>query len=310
MKKSIIPIIFLLLCVVFLREYVVKQEVIEYGNTSVTKEKSTGIQIIFLDIGQGDATFIIFPDGRQMLVDCSLDGRIGEALGKYMPFHDKTIDYLVITHPDLDHYGGCIDVLRQFEVAHILYNGSEKQGSDYFRVFTQHVEAEEAEYTIIDSVVSWEIASTTLRFLYPDHNIQYNPKIPGIEKEVSTNNTSLVFLLDYGQKSMLFPGDAEHELESYLITQYGKELDVDILKASHHGAAGSSIIPFVKITSPVHTIFSAGRSNRYNHPSRRIIKRFERNGSKTWRTDTQGDILIHITPLGKIYVTSEKGIPT
>ncbi len=120
----------------------------------------------------------------------------------------------------------------------------------------------------------------------------------------------MVFLLHYANKSILFPGDAEQELESYLITQYGEELNVDILKGSHHGSAGSSILPFVAITSPKHTIFSSGKNNRYNHPSRRIIKRFERNGSRTWRTDTQGDILIHITPFGKIYVTSEKGIPT
>ena len=88
------------------------------------------LRITFLDIGQGDATFIEFPNGEQMLVDCAEDGKILEALGRVMPYYDRDIDYLMITHPDFDHYGGCTDVLNRFEVKNIVYNGFKKEYDD------------------------------------------------------------------------------------------------------------------------------------------------------------------------------------
>lgn len=260
------------------------------GFMRLSPTTSDGVQISFLDVGQGDATFITWGDGVQMLVDCGEDARVLEALGRNMAFFDKHIDYLVVTHPDRDHYGGCIDVLRRFTVANVVYTGMQKEDKAW-NIFLAMVEQEGARIHIITKKQDWQIASSTLSFLYPDHDVRLDAHVPGYPKKESDNNTSIVMKLVYGESSLLLPGDAEQELEEYLVKQHGDEIDVDVLKASHHGSGGSSIKPFLEAASPQHTVISAGRNNRYGHPSRRVLKRLERIGSTIWRTDIQNDIL-------------------
>lgn len=260
---------------------------------SSPNEEDAIFTINFLDIGQGDATLITFEDGQQMLVDCAIDARIIEALGRAMPVYDKDIDYLVVTHPDADHYGGCIDVLNQFNIGTIIVNGLEKNG-DFFQTYWDTVEAEESELLFLSRETVWSIASTTIHWLYPDHDIQIDSDIPGIEKETNANDTSIAMKLSYNGVDILMTGDAEEAEELYLIDTYGAQLDIDILKAGHHGSNTSSIPPFVEATSPLHSIFSAGVDNNFGHPSLRVIRRLERAGSKIWRTDRQGDILLEV----------------
>ena len=258
------------------------------------QEAQDVLTVSFLDIGQGDATFIVFPNGEQMLVDCAIDARILEALGRVMPFYDRDIDYLLVTHPDKDHYGGCPDVLDRFEIGHIIYNGYEKKDSTEWQAFWHFVQSEQAVHTDINKNQTMSIASTTITFLYPDHDLRVSPYVPLEEKkkEPNANNGSIVFLLSYGDIDMLFTGDAEKEVEQYLVDTYGSELDVEVLKVGHHGSNTSSIDPFVAEVTPEHAVISSGKENKYGHPSPRVLKRLERAHSTIWRTDIQGDIIL------------------
>ena len=261
-------------------------------------EEDPTLDITFLDIGQGDATFVKFPDGQQMLIDCAIDARIIEALGRVMPFYDRDIEYLVITHPDLDHYGGCIDVINRFNVSTIVYNGMEKPYDELWQEFNAKLEAHQADgkpFTLVEEQFVWTIASTTVNFLYPDHSIVDDAKVPHVEKEPNANDTSIVMKLTYGDQDVLLTGDGEEDLEEYLVATYGDQLDVEILKAGHHGSHSSSIEEFVSSTSPEVAITSSGRNNRFGHPSRRVLKKFERASTTVWRTDQSGDILVTIT---------------
>lgn len=260
------------------------------------------VKITFLDIGQGDASFIEFPNGEQMLVDCSIDARILEALGRVMSFRDNTIDYLLATHPDKDHYGGCVDVLSRYEVKHVIYNGYNKESSQYFPVFQQAIQAEQAEYTEINKEQTWTIASTTLHFLYPDASIDKEEPLQGLPQNKISNNTSIVFLLQYGTQKVLFTGDAEMETEAYLIKKYGELLDSDILKVGHHGSNTSSGDDFLKKVTPKIATISAGIGNDYGHPTPRVLKRLERVHAQIWRTDQKGDIIVKIDSQN-VYVT-------
>ncbi len=260
----------------------------------VTDNADNPVRVVFLDIGQGDATFFEWPDKTQMLVDCAKDARILEALGRVMPFHDRTIDYLIVTHPDLDHYGGCIDVLKRFDVQHIIFDGYKKEHSAMLESFLDATSAEKAEYVVIDRPQVWNIGSTTIHFLYPDHRIETDPNIPGAKKNTGSNNASIVFTVSYGDMDLLMTGDAESELESYLLQIYGDELDVEVLKAGHHGSSGATSQSWVDTVTPDVTIFSAGKGNSYGHPSLRIIRRVERAGSAVWRTDEDGDISMRL----------------
>ncbi len=289
-KQILLSILFIAL---LLFAYFFILQLTKYVDSKVTrvgqKSNLNSTKITFLDIGQGDATFIEFSNKQQMLIDCAKDSRILEALGRAMPFYDRSIDFLVITHPDLDHYGGCIDVLQRFQINTIVYTDAAKD-NQFFDTFTREIKNEQengAVYVKIDKEQIWNIASTTIHFLFPNAPVE-TTKLEG-------NNTSIIIKFTQGEQDVLLTGDAEKELESYLIKTYGAQLDIEVLKVGHHGSDTSSIQPFLEATSPDFAIISAGLENEYGHPTPRVLKRLQKIGAKIWRTDAQGDIIATIT---------------
>src|SRR3989344_9396567 len=99
------------------------------------QKQQSHFYVVFLNIGQGDAALINFGNGQKMLVDCGPNRSILSALGRHLPFYDRTIDYLLVTHPDLDHYGGCVDVLKRFDVKNIIINGATKAYDPYWVIW-------------------------------------------------------------------------------------------------------------------------------------------------------------------------------
>lgn len=303
MKKSIWVIVLLLVVVLGLLWFIKKDPSTPSADVEAVQDKSFNyaqdkIKITFLDIGQGDATFIEFPDGGQMLVDCAVDARVLEALGRAMPYYDHDIDYLVITHPDLDHYGGCSEILGRFEVKNIIYNGLKKEYDDFWTSFWQAVQSEPAKYITADHEDTWEIASTTLHFLYPDQPVALATST--WQKE--SNNSSIVFELNYAGKEVMLTGDMETDLEKYLLSVYGEQMDTDVLKIGHHGSSGASHQGFIDIASPEYSIISVGKNNNFGHPSARVLKRLERASSTIWRTDLRGDIVLEIDRDGQVVI--------
>ncbi len=280
-------------------------EILPKGDVQgVKEEKDIGLTITFLDIGQGDATYLEFANGEDMLIDCAIDARILEALGRVMVWNDRVIDYLIITHPDLDHYGGCEEVMKRFDIKHVWYNGLKKEDSAMWRSFWTASQGE-GEYVELQGRKELVIASTTIEFLYPDHPIVVDSRVPGLKKDTGSNDTSIVTKVIYGNTSVLLMADAEEPLEKYLIEKYTSDLDVDILKLGHHGSDSSSSEDFLEATSPSDAIVSAGEKNKYGHPSFRVLKRVERASSTVWRTDKQSDIVAHITRDGYVISTAE-----
>lgn len=297
MKKIFFLLLVLLSVILIMKWQIRSSGSIQNMQGDLSQNSTTGtLHMAFLDIGQGDATFITFPNGEQMLVDCAIDARILEALGRVMPFYDTSLDYLLITHPDKDHYGGCQDVLERFDVANIIYTGAKKENNQSWDSFLTAKTAEGATYHQIEKEDVWHIASTTLHFLYPDHSVEKSTIIPGLQKDTGPNNASIVFILSYHGHTVLMTADTEKELEEYLLKVYSDQLDVDVLKVGHHGSPGSSIQEFVDAVTPLHAIISSGAENSYGHPSPRVVKRLERASSTIWRTDQKGDILVSITP--------------
>lgn len=294
MKKAFVFILILLLIVLGLLFYVRENnnQVKESKKLNVTSDTSSNdLKITFLDVGQGDASLINFPDEEQMLVDCSEDARILEALSRVMDFYDNEIDYLLITHPDSDHYGGCEEVLNRFKVKNVIYTGYQKSGdSAWNNLMTKFSYNPDIKYLKIEGEQTWDIASTSLHFLYPDHSLEYNKQIPGSDKKIINNNTSVIFELGYKNNEILFMGDAESELEDYLLGKYDKILDVDVLKVGHHGSNSGSQQSFLDIVTANYAIISVGKNNKFGHPSARTIKKIERTNSNILRTDLNGDI--------------------
>lgn len=278
-------------------------------------------QVTFFNIGQGDSALIQFNNGEKMLVDCGPDKKILAKLGQALPFYDRTIDYVLATHPDLDHYGGCVDVLKNYTVKEIIINGHKKENDPYWRAWDQAIKNEGAIVKIMDQPEEWIIASSTLQFFSPDSSLPLD-----IAAEDS-NNYSIVFKLKNDRTSFLFTGDMEEPLEKALVHKYcstttgvqnieplqqlqsnavGAQnfvpaeqskrsvvcpaLQAEVLKVGHHGSDTASGEEFLNLVNPKTATISVGK-NKYGHPSLRVLKKLERVGAEILRTDEAGDIV-------------------
>jgi len=249
-------------------------------------------RIIFFDIGQGDSALIRFENKEKMLVDCGPDRSVLNKLGRYLPFYDRTIDYLIVTHFDLDHYGGCDEVLERYKVKNILINSDNKSGDKYFDNWAVSLKEERANVKIVTSSFSFDIAGARIEVLSPD------PNIPS--SIISGNNHSIVFRLTHGTTTVFFSADMEEPVEKELINYWCEteeigelcqNLQSEYLKVGHHGSDSSSGSDFLNAISPKIAIISVGK-NHFGHPSLRVLRRLERIGAQIWRTDELTDIIV------------------
>lgn len=249
-------------------------------------------RIIFFDIGQGDSALISFENNEKMLIDCGPDRSVLNKLGRYLPFYDRTIDYLVVTHFDLDHYGGCDEVLERYKIKNVFINSDNKSGDRYFDKWDVSLEEEKANVKIVTSSFSFDIAGARFDVLSPDSNLP--------SSIVSGNNHSIVFRLTYGTTTVFFSADMEEQVEKELINywcetpengQFCQNLRSEYLKVGHHGSDSSSGSDFLSAISPKNAIISVGK-NHFGHPSLRVLRRIERIGAEIWRTDELNDIII------------------
>jgi len=251
-----------------------------------------GFSVTFFNVGQGDATLINFGNDVKMLVDCGPDRKILSKLGQTLPFYDRTIDYLVVSHPDLDHYGGCVDVLKRYKVNEVIINGERKDSDQFFQIFDQEIKNQRSKIKIINGDESLKIGGSVLEFLAPDTNLNLSAK------NNEGNNLSIVFRLIHGNDKFLFTGDAEIPLEQALVAKYCitsstscSRLQSDYLKIGHHGSDSSSGDDFLNTVSPRTAIISVGK-NSFGHPSLRVLHHLERAGINTWRTNEKNDIIV------------------
>ena len=233
--------------------------------------------IYYLDVGQGDATLIHVPPSTQMLVDCAKNDVVLEALGRHQAYYDRTIEYLVLTHADLDHYGGCISVLERFNVKKIFYNGLEKNYDPAWQTFKKAIEDEGAELVVVQGNERWEMGQLYIRAFGGPNNQE-------------GNNASVILQLFSLNGVHLLTGDAEAELEKFLSEKYGDELRSDVYKVGHHGSKTSSTDVFMQKIGASVGVISAGEDNQYGHPHARVVARLKRYGLEILETSVLGDI--------------------
>lgn len=254
------------------------------------------LEVIFFDVGQGDAIFIETPENHQILIDGGPDSTILEKLGKEMPFWDRTIDLIILTHPEHDHMSGLLEVLKRYRVEKILWTGVLRDTAEY-QEWLKLIKEEGAVIEIAKAgqrIVFSKPGLTKLDFfkkpsfnrlnrldiLYPFENLE------GKEFK-NTNNTSIVARLVFGNNSFLFTGDAYKSVERKIL---GEEVDSDILKIGHHGSKTSTAQEFVAAVFPDIAVISVGRDNRYGHPHPQTLEVLR--GVRVLRTDLDGDIKI------------------
>lgn len=244
------------------------------------QEASDLLEVHFLDVGQGDATFIETPDGVQVLVDGGRDNSVLRQLAKEMGFFDRSIDLVVATHPDSDHIGGLIEVLKRYEVKTILLTENESD-SPAATAFADIVEKERAEVLYARRGQTYDLGDgVEFEVLWPEIN----------PSTLESNASSIILRLEHGQNSFLFTGDAPKRIEEYLVLTEGENLETDVLKVGHHGSRTSTSELFLAEVAPEYAVISASKDNSYGHPHTEVTDALFNAKVETLSTAKMGSI--------------------
>jgi len=234
------------------------------------------------DIGQGDAIFIEAPNGSQVLIDGGPSNVVLAKLGETMPFWDRSIDLVVLTHPHVDHITGLLDVLKRYRVGMVLESGVNYSTAEYGEWHTlleqKHIPvaiAERGDVVHLARGVDLDILAPFESF------VSKSPK--------NVHDATVVTRLSFASSTALLMGDAEEKIE-YQFLASGDDLHADILKVGHHGSKTSSTDFFLEAVRPRFAVISAGRKNRYGHPTQEVLDRLRAFGISIQRTDQDGDV--------------------
>lgn len=244
------------------------------------------LQIIACDVGQGDA-ILIQQGNNQVLIDGGPDNKVLDCLGRHLPFYDKTIEMVILTHPDLDHLGGLINVFKDYEVLKLGEFNTDSSSVSY-QVLKKEVGGSSTEVVSLSKGMVVRLGLIHLDILHP--SLQQNLNI-NRTKSGDSNNNSLVILLDYAQFEALFTGDVENIISDY-ISEYENIKDIEYIKVNHHGSKNGMTEKLLKEVNPEIAVISVGHENRYGHPDAEILELLNKYNSKVLRTDYLGDVVI------------------
>jgi competence protein ComEC len=271
-----------------------------------------------LDVGQGDAILIRTPDNRHFLIDGGGTLRFRKQGEEWKERRDPyevgqkllvpllkqrgvhALDGVVLTHEDMDHYGGLQAVVEQIPVRSFWFNGTYKPSESLHKLFKTVldkkiplIKAGEGKRLTLDK---W----TKLTFIYPE---------PAGEEKVTVakrqNDDTVVFLLQMYGSRFLFTGDMEKEAEAIVLdrletveTVPGKMTPIDVLKVAHHGSKTSTTPEWLNYWKPKYAVISVGESNPYGHPDDGVIQRLAERGIGIRRTDLDGEVRYRVTSSG------------
>ena len=240
------------------------------------------LRVYFLDVGQGDAILLTYPTGERLLVDMGKDSQIFRELDKVIPWYNKTIEYVLLTHGDLDHVGAMLDVLDRYKVNKVFV--SEFFGKiEIEKEITNRLKKEGATIEIVkqgDQFTFGTAVQNSFKIINPASNcfIKYN----------NENDCSLVGLVTYGEHSLLLTGDISKPVEQEISKYISKP--ITILKVAHHGSKYSTDEQFIQKIKPQHSIISVGENN-YGHPASEVLSILQNASSSIWSTKEAATIV-------------------
>lgn len=239
-------------------------------------EFSDEMKVHFIDVDQGDSTFIELPNGEAMLIDAGETDQADKVVTYIYTQGYDTIDYVVATHAHSDHIGGLPVVLDSFNIENFYMTSAVATTSIYEDMLNAVDESGAAVHDVMAGDVIYNEANLLIEVVAPKE-IDYNEQ----------NNNSVVIKLTYGDDKFLFTGDAEKSEEDGIWTN----IKCDVLKVGHHGSNGSSSSNFLKKVEPSYAVISCGLHNSYGHPTDDVLKRLDDRNIDVYRTDLQGTIV-------------------
>ena len=241
--------------------------------------------VVFFNIGQGDA--ILIQEGDiQLLVDGGNSREILYELPKYMPFYDRHIEYILLTHPHDDHLVGLLNVVQRYSVGEILYYPVCYNNPNYKTLISGNTK--ERTISAGDAI---SLNTLKINILWPRAG-ELTEQNCFKSFDGNINNDSVVLEFEFLNKNFLLMADAEKKVEDILVTENILTKKYDILKAGHHCSKTSSSETFLKAISPKYAICSSGEGNKFGHPSSETLQNFSNLSVQYLITYEEGNIQI------------------
>jgi len=257
------------------------------------------LHIVMCDVGQGDST-LMFRSFFQVVVDGGPDERVLACLGEFLPFWDRQIEVLVMTHPQADHMNGLAAILKRYEVGMLVANGLSSDSEAFSSILDEvrnkgikvyvPKQGERLKGGGIEFEILWPIERVgTSRDWEKGNLIDQNMSDELIVED--PNEVSVVLEVNYGEVEALLTGDIGEKEEQALVDSRVLKR-VEILKVPHHGSKTSSTLDFLEEIRPSIALISSGKDNNFGHPSPEVVERLEKLGVKIFRTDEVGSVEI------------------
>lgn len=277
-----------------------------------------GLNVYFFNVGQGDCSFIEFPDGKTMIVDSGTQQSSAKTIdfivNKILKDKPLIIDYLVLTHSDIDHCGGMLNIVNAFQVNNIIrpriydtYNNSlDDLHRDNISLTDYYSEDNAYYHSLIESFYNEPNCNVYFLSVSEFNNeLKIKSNNPSKYYDVTfyspqsyyygnndegLNNMSAVFTINYNNCKILFTGDMSSKVENEILNNIPQ---IDVLKVAHHGSKYSCSEQFISTIKPKCSIISVGK-NSYGHPSNNVLNNLNNVNSKIYRTDKDGTIVLNV----------------
>jgi len=240
-------------------------------------------KVVVLDIGQGDS-ILIQSGTEQVLVDGGPGMDVLSRLAEEMPWFDRTVDVLLLTHPQLDHQEGLLHILERYRVGLVVLPQL-ASSAQLQRVWISMLLARHIPYRFAWYGEQVQLADATIHLLAP-----FAGEVATIAQK-NLNDGAVVARVDMHGRSFLLTSDIEAPAEHILLSLVPKELlDVDVLKVGHHGSKTSTTPALLTATSPSAAVISVGAGNPFGHPHQQTLDRLRNANIPVWRTDQRGSV--------------------
>ena len=268
----------------------------------VLKLIPSDLKVHFIDVGQGDATFIITPNNSTILIDgggnltSSFDVGENTLIPYILDRGFSSIDFVMISHFDYDHVGGILSLLENLEVKKIIIS-KQYEMTDNYEKFLEIVCNKNIDIILVGAGDKINI----------EKNLYFDILWPSKDfiTENAINNNAIVAKMVYGKFNMLFTGDIEEIAEKEILKNYDKKvLNAVVLKVAHHGSKTSSTEEFLENVNPKIALIGVGKNNNFGHPSGEVLYRLQEHNVQLYRTDLNGEIIINIKENGYFSVNT------
>jgi len=254
-------------------------------------------ELIVCDVGQGDAVLAIYGN-FEILTDGGLpNGRVLECLSRHMPFWDRTIEVVVNTHPQLDHYGGLIKVMQNYDVLYFVGSSLESGTREYqvLKKLAKNVVNPVSGQKISYGLMHYDVFWPTDEFLKSEGWDGEQGSLGTFESKRDPNDFSVQAVVSFGNFKALLTGDIGENMSDLVIQQLDSLIvkqSIQYIKIPHHGSKHGLTKNYIDLLEPEVAVISVGEKNQFGHPTKEILGMLNNAKIKTFRTDLEGDVVL------------------